>query len=446
MAKWVRLWGKKRGDRMSGWWVVGSVGEAAFFGILFLLGIVSLTIVVSWQVFWPESNIIRPGSGFWLTFTASLAFAVIGLTAFILQVSQTLASPERRSAIATKVKSEHQRRSDSEPAHVNLPNLDEMRESPGIKLAYRLPGQRGENSQLILSALFATAWNSIVAVMLVVVIFQSTSPAGPNYFLIFLLLPFLLVSVVATRWFFKLFRIRTGIGPTAVEINALPMLPGYEYQLYICQYGRVEFSKLSVALVAFEETTFQQGTDVRTEVVEVSRIEANLPASVQSDGEKQGLQESSDSKALPTESPENVSDMPIMPSEVAEAGLGQMGSEQLGQSNQAGREGEQTWAETEVSNSSSEPDSGAGTEVESKDIGSERRKRKDRSGKSAGLRAEPEKPLELDCTLLLPADMMHSFHSEHSALVWRIVIQGESVKWPAFYRSFPVAVYPRSAV
>ena len=218
MAKWVRLWGKKRGARMSGWWVVGSVGEAAFFGILFLLGIVSLTIVVSWQVFWPESNIIRPGSGFWLMFSASLAFTVIGLTAFVLQVSQTLASPERRSALASKVKSEHQRRSDTANEHANLPDLGDMTDSPGVKLAYRLASQRGENSQLILSALFATAWNSVVAVMLVVDIFQLTSQARGSVFLTLLLLPFLTISVFATRWFFQLFRIRTGIGPTAVQI------------------------------------------------------------------------------------------------------------------------------------------------------------------------------------------------------------------------------------
>lgn len=44
MSKLVRLYGKKRGSRMSGWWVIGSVGEAAFFATLFLLGIVSLSI------------------------------------------------------------------------------------------------------------------------------------------------------------------------------------------------------------------------------------------------------------------------------------------------------------------------------------------------------------------------------------------------------------------
>ncbi|MEC8555409.1 MAG: hypothetical protein VXZ82_10435 [Planctomycetota bacterium] len=445
MAKWVRLWGKKRGARMSGWWVVGSVGEAAFFGILFLLGIVSLTIVVSWQVFWPESNIIRPGSGFWLMFSASLAFTVIGLTAFVLQVSQTLASPERRSALASKVKSEHQRRSDTANEHANLPDLGDMTDSPGVKLAYRLASQRGENSQLILSALFATAWNSVVAVMLVVDIFQLTSQARGSVFLTLLLLPFLTISVFATRWFFQLFRIRTGIGPTAVEISTLPLLPGHQYRLYICQYGKVDFTDFRIALVAFEETTFQQGTDVRTEVLEVSRIALELdqtPSEPKTDTE------------LKEKSPEN------------QGNLGGTGKDP-GVPNEVVRE--RSLTESQDSNSDTIDDHSADSSVEpvaedsnikpnakSPPKSQDRKNRRPRKRGRSKLKtrpsgpvrwsAEPEKPLELDCTVSLPVDMMHSFHSEHSALVWRIVIEGESTKWPAFCRSFPVAVYPRSAV
>ncbi|MEZ6074936.1 MAG: hypothetical protein R3C56_04430 [Pirellulaceae bacterium] len=103
--------GEERGTRMSGWWVVGSVSEAAFFGALFISGIVSLTIVVSSQVFWSESTFLPTiGFGFWLLVIAASSFIVIGLTAFILQVSQTLASPEQRSVLVDRAKREHQRR------------------------------------------------------------------------------------------------------------------------------------------------------------------------------------------------------------------------------------------------------------------------------------------------------------------------------------------------
>lgn len=430
---------------MSGWWVVGSVGEAAFFGILFLLGIVSLTIVVSWQVFWPESNIIRPGSGFWLMFSASLAFTVIGLTAFVLQVSQTLASPERRSALASKVKSEHQRRSDTANEHANLPDLGDMTDSPGVKLAYRLASQRGENSQLILSALFATAWNSVVAVMLVVDIFQLTSQARGSVFLTLLLLPFLTISVFATRWFFQLFRIRTGIGPTAVEICTLPLVPGHQYRLYLCQYGKVDFTDYRIALVAFEETTFQQGTDVRTEVLEVSRIAVELdqtPAEPKTDTEPE------------ENSTENQGDLgstgedPDVPNEDSS----RLASAQPQVSNSDSVNDDRFDSAEEPVAEDSEIKPEAESRPKSRDRKNRRRRKRGRSKRksrpSGPVRwsAEPEKPLELDCTVSLPVDMMHSFHSEHSALVWRIVVEGESTKWPAFCRSFPVAVYPRSAV
>jgi hypothetical protein len=274
VAKWLRLWGKKRGTRMSGWWVVGSVSEAAFFGSLFLLGIVTLTIVVSSQLFWPESTFLRVGFGFWLMVIASCSFIVIGLTAFILQVSQTLASPEMRSVMVDKAKREHQRRAvgDEPRDRPNLPSLQTLTDSPGVKLSYRLAIQRGDATPLLMSSLLTVAWNSMLAVLLVVAA-ERHFRQRPDWFLTILVIPFALIGFFCTRWFFRLFRRQSGMGPTAVEISDLPLLPGKGYELYVCQYGRATFKKYQICLIAFEETTYQQGTDVRTERVEVKRIE-----------------------------------------------------------------------------------------------------------------------------------------------------------------------------
>lgn len=380
MAKWIRLWGKKRGTRLSGWWVVGSVSEAAFFGALFILGIISLTIVVSWQVFWPESTILRPGFGFWLMVCASVSFMVIGLTAFVLQLSHTLASPERRSALASKAKQQHKKRAAGNRTESpdSLPSLQSLTDSPGVKLAYRLPIQRGENTQLILSALFTTTWNAVTSVLLVVTLQQSLSH-GVNWFLSVLLVLFVAVAFYATRWFFQLFRRKAGVGPTAIEIDYLPLLPGNNYRVYLCQYGRVAFKVLKVALVAFEETTYEQGTDVRTESHETYRIPAQIHGPFRH-------------------------------------GAGQIADVRRPKVDGVAKDTDEPSSETASQQSI-----------------------------SYKLEAEPEKPLELDCTISLPADIMHSFQSEHNALVWKIVVEGECPKWPAFYRSFPVAVYPRSA-
>ena len=258
---------------MSGWWMVGSVGEAAFFGSLFLLGIVSVTTIVTWQVFWPGSQIIPIGLGFWLLVIASASFVLIGVSGLVLRVAQTAISRELRSALAQKARRDHDRRSQGPLAAQpppTLPNLQTFTDSPGVRLAFRLPVQSGEIGPLILSSVFALAWNAMLA-MLSVIAAQNIARAQPEWFLTVLLFPFGLVGYWSVRWFFRLFRQHMGFGPTAVEISDLPLLPGAEFELYVCQYGRVAFKRLNVALVCIEESTYQQGTDIRTERIEVVR-------------------------------------------------------------------------------------------------------------------------------------------------------------------------------
>lgn len=343
MSKLLRLYGKKRGSRMSGWWVMGSVGEAAFFATLFLLGIVSLSIVGSRQLFWPETQIIRVGFGFWLMVIASCSFIVIGLTGLILRVAQTVASPELRSALAQQAEREHKRRSRGPGALAELPNTPSLRaftDSPGERLAYRLARQHGEVGPLILSFLFAASWNGLLAVLCVIAI-GNFARGTPSWFLTALLVPFGAIGFLAARWFFSLFRRLSGLGPTIAEISQIPLLPGETFTLYLCQYGRVTFRRLTLAIVCYEESTYQQGTDVRTERVPVARH-----------------------------------------------------------------------------------------------IVCERE----------NCRAEPDQPLEIDCQFRLPSDTMHSFQSQHNAIVWKVVVEGDSTRWPSFCRSFPVVVHPVSNV
>jgi len=272
VAKLFRLFGKKRGGRMSGWWVVGSVSEAVFYGLLFLLGIVSLTTVVTWRVFWPASSILEIGFGFWLMVIASSSFVVIGLTAFLFQVSHVMASPELRSAMVDRAKRDHLRRSkgQTETAGSSLPDATILKDSPGVRLAYRLAPNQGDTAKLAVSAAFAVAWNAMLSVLIVICV-QNHLVGNHEVFLTVLLVPFAVVSYLATRWFFRLFRRHIGVGPTTLEISDLPLLPGNQYALYLCQYGRVTFKQLKVSLACYEETTYQQGTDVRTERHEMTR-------------------------------------------------------------------------------------------------------------------------------------------------------------------------------
>jgi hypothetical protein len=308
-----------------------------------MLGIVSLTIVVTWQLFWPDSQIIRVGFGFWLMVFASLSFIVIGLTGLILRVAQTVASPELRSALAQQAEREHQRRSSgpgNPPKLPHTPSLKSFTDSPGERLAYRLAGQRAEIGPLILSFSFALAWNGLLAVLAVIAT-EKLFTGEPSWFLFAVLVPFIAVGIYATRWFFRLFRRLTGLGPTTAEISSIPLLPGEPFTLYLCQYGRVSFRRLTLALVCYEESTYQQGTDIRTERVQVLRYDI---------------------------------------------------------------------CERE------------------------------------NCRAEPDRPLEIDCQYRLPSDTMHSFQGQHNAIVWKVVVEGDSTRWPSFCRSFPVVVHPSASV
>ncbi|MFV1965501.1 MAG: hypothetical protein ACC628_08780 [Pirellulaceae bacterium] len=78
MRRIFRVWEKKRGHRHTGSRLVGSVGEAIFFGALFLLGSISLAGVASSQLVNPTPEIYTPGFGFWLMVLVLGSFVLIG--------------------------------------------------------------------------------------------------------------------------------------------------------------------------------------------------------------------------------------------------------------------------------------------------------------------------------------------------------------------------------
>ena len=54
----------------------------------------------------------------------------------------------------------------------------------------------------------------------------------------------------------------------------------------------------------------------------------------------------------------------------------------------------------------------------------------------------PGTPFECETVLDVPLDCMHSFQSGHNLVSWRLVVDGESTRWGPFVRHFPVVVYP----
>lgn len=51
-------------------------------------------------------------------------------------------------------------------------------------------------------------------------------------------------------------------------------------------------------------------------------------------------------------------------------------------------------------------------------------------------------PFETECALQVPAGAMHSFKADHNQINWKVVVTGDVAGWPDYKRSFPVIIHP----
>ncbi len=266
MAPRFRFLGKKRGERRTGSRLVGSVGEAIFFGLLFMLGAVALTFVVSTQLISPAASIYRPGFGFWLAVTVLSSSVFIGGAGLILTVLQVGVSAERRSAMIQRA-TDLDLIQDALPSQKDYPSIPceaNLVNSPGVNLAYRLPALKSSAWKLIaitLLALVATGFSTA----LVVVSVESWLFNEPEWVLMAFAIPYIVCGVWAVSYIVHGLWWNSRIGPTCVEISDLPLRPGREYAIFLSQGGRISLTVLKMTLVCEEESTYSQGTDIRTE-------------------------------------------------------------------------------------------------------------------------------------------------------------------------------------
>lgn len=266
VARSFRLWEKKRGDRRTGSQFVGGVGEAIFFAVLFLIGALSLAYVVAAHFAVAPAHAYQPGFGFWVMVLVMVSFTLIGGGGVIYSVLQVGTSAERRSAMAQRAADMNpiQEGTAAQRDYPSIPRDANFTNSPGIRLAYRLPVTNAGTWVLFAATGFFLIWNSITTV-LVFVAARSHLSQHPNWFLTAFTLPFIGIGLWASYYFVQQLLLHTGIGPTTLEISAHPLRPGQTYQLLLSQAGRLHVKSLDLLLVCDEETTYRQGTDIRTE-------------------------------------------------------------------------------------------------------------------------------------------------------------------------------------
>lgn len=62
-----------------------------------------------------------------------------------------------------------------------------------------------------------------------------------------------------------------------------------------------------------------------------------------------------------------------------------------------------------------------------------------------GIEVRPGVPFEGRCPLEIPDAAMHSFKGDHNEIGWKLIVRADVAGWPNFEREFPVVVYPRAA-
>lgn len=86
--------------------------------------------------------------------------------------------------------------------------------------------------------------------------------------------------------------------------------------------------------------------------------------------------------------------------------------------------------------------------IEGREEATSRRGKSSRTERSTFARlalADTEAPQEIACgsvTVRLPADLMHSFESEHHKVVWTLKVRGEIRRWPDVAEEIPLTVLP----
>jgi hypothetical protein len=291
-----RLWGKKRGSRHTGSKRWGSTGEALFFAILFLTGVLLLTELVVLRVMWNSQSFFASGWGLWLSVLLLSSLVVIGAAGAVHSAIVTGTSAERRAAFAKRA-SDIELLAESQATRKNYPCIPRdtnWKNSPGIRLAYRLPIAGSPAWRLGVVAVSCLIWNGIVAVLVVLALNQpkallererdivavegsttlapeKDSAAGRRYLMRspwafrLMVLGYAAMGGAILFYLFHLLVAAAAIGPTSIEVSAQPFFPGKKYDVFIAQSGHLNVNWLEMRLVCDEEVSFSEGTDTRSE-------------------------------------------------------------------------------------------------------------------------------------------------------------------------------------
>ena len=214
-----------------------------------------------------ETVVLKQGYSWWLWLLALLlpgALVAFGITGLLHSLKAWGRSEERQAAQFGRILETLASPLPETVGFPTIPACDNLINSPGTMLRFRLPTESPEAWSLIGTGLFSGLWN-VVVILLAVNVGIDIAGGRADVWLLGLLAPFTIVGLASIVLFFRQLLFVTAIGPTHVEISGHPLRPGNQYQVLLSQAGSVSFRRLELFLELEEQATFRQGTDVRTE-------------------------------------------------------------------------------------------------------------------------------------------------------------------------------------
>lgn len=288
----------------------------------------------------PENVVLVRGYSGWLYvfLLVPISFIAIGTGGLAYTLYHWGTSAERRAALAGQAQQLDPFDSlvYGPPAHRTIPDSENLKNSPGTRLAYRLPIAAAPGWTLFALLASTVLWNGVAMVFAVMAV-RTHLRGEPDWLLTCFLLPFVAIGGGLAYYLVRQFLLTSGVGTTRVEISHHPLLPGKNYQVFVSQEGRLEVRSLDLLLACDERATYRQGTDTRTEV-------------------------------------KRVFEQRVANSKHFEIRLGV--------------------------------------------------------------------PFERQAELTVPPGAMHSFRAEHNEIAWKLVVRGNLAGWPDFEREFPVVIHP----
>ncbi|MBQ4142353.1 MAG: hypothetical protein IJD43_02650 [Thermoguttaceae bacterium] len=142
-----------------------------------------------------------------------------------------------------------------------VPDVREIIDSPGIRLAYRLPILDSPAWVLFIQTLVVLLWGMGCVGFLVLTALNFRENGA--WLLFCYLIAFLAVGVWLVGHTYVQLRNATAV--TLLEIEPFPIVPGTPARLFLSQSGRRLLSWINVILVCEEEVVFTHGTNTRRE-------------------------------------------------------------------------------------------------------------------------------------------------------------------------------------